>query len=228
VYITEDGSYDYGQNLLSGRLYFSNYHRFAYRDIYPRWGQTFDVNYTFAPADRDIYGTQVSFRSAFYFPGFYPGNGIRLRLEKEVQDPVRYLLSRRVSLPRGYDNIISNDLNYFSADLVSPLFYPDINVASLLYVKRLRTSVFYDFAQGTGNTYYENTSTGLEPVYFHDYTEYFSSAGFELMADFHVFRIPYMISAGVQSAWTRDNTAPVIRFLLNIDLFGMAISRTRL
>ncbi|MBK7711317.1 MAG: hypothetical protein IPJ37_10490 [Bacteroidales bacterium] len=56
VYIKETGNYDYGQNIISGRIYFSNYHRFAYRDILPRWAQTFDLNYSFAPFDRRIYG----------------------------------------------------------------------------------------------------------------------------------------------------------------------------
>ena len=80
---------------------------------------------------------------------------------------------------------------------------------------------------GTGNTYYENTPEGLKPTVFHDYSETFSSCGFELMADLHLFRIPYMISCGVQSAWTRGDNTPVFKFLLNIDLFGMAIGRTQ-
>jgi hypothetical protein len=109
-----------------------------------------------------------------------------------------------------------------------PLVYPDFNIASFLYIKRIRTALFYDFAQGTGNTYYENTPVGLKPTVFHDYQENFSSEGFELMADFHIFRIPYMISGGVQSAWTRDSDKPVFKILFNIDLFGMAISRTRM
>jgi hypothetical protein len=228
VYVKETGTYDYGQNLLSGRIYFSNYYTLAYRDIYPKWAQVFDINYTFAPSDRNIYGTEFSFRSAFYIPGFLPGNGIKLRFEKEIQDPQKYLLSSRISLPRGYQNIISKDINFLSADYVMPLVYPDFNIASLLYLKRIRTSLFYDFAQGTGNTYYENTAEGLKAVSFHDYQENFSSAGFELMADFHIFRIPYMISGGIQSAWTRESSTPVFKVLFNIDLFGMAIGRAKL
>jgi dipeptidyl aminopeptidase/acylaminoacyl peptidase len=228
VYIKEDGNYDYGQNLISGRVYFSNYHRYAYRDIYPRWAQTFDINYSFAPFDRNIYGTEISLRTAFFFPGFLPGNGIRLRLEKEKQNPEKYMYNSRVSLPRGYENIISRDINFISTDYTAPIVYPDINIASFLYIKRIRTALFYDYAQGTGNTYYENTPEGLKPTVFHDYKETFSSSGIELMADLHLFRIPYMISAGVQSAWRRGENTPVFKFLLNIDLFGMAIGRSRM
>ena len=164
VYIKEDGSYDYGQNIISGRLYFSNYHRFAYRDIYPRWAQTFDFNYSFAPFDRNIYGTEISLLTSFYFPGFFPSNGIKIRFEKEKQDPEKFMYGSKVSLPRGYENIISRDINFLSIDYAAPLAYPDFNIASLLYIKRIRTSLFYDYASGTGNTYYENTPEGLKPT----------------------------------------------------------------
>jgi hypothetical protein len=228
VYIKETGNYDYGQNLVSGRIYFSNYHRYAYRDIYPRWAQTVDIKYTYAPFDRNIYGDEISFRSSFYFPGFLPSNGIRIRFEKEKQEPQKYMMSSTISFPRGYSNIISRDIDFFSADYVTPLVYPDFNLASLIYIKRLRAAFFYDFAQGTGNTFYEHGPNGLKPLVFHDYTENFSSAGVELMADFHLFRIPYMISGGVQAAWPRGNSIPVYKFLLNIDMFGMAINRKRM
>ena len=142
IYIKEDGVYDYGQNIISGRLYFSNYHRFAYRDIYPRWAQTFDINYSFAPFDRNIYGTEISLLTSFYFPGFLPSNGIKISFEKEKQDPAKYMLGSRISLPRGYENIISRDLNFLSIDYAAPLAYPDFNIASLLYIKRIRTCSF--------------------------------------------------------------------------------------
>ena len=228
VYIKKDGNYDYGQNLISGRLYFSNYHRFAYRDIYPRWAQTFDLNYSFAPFDKNIYGTEISLLTSLFFPGFLPNNGIKIRFEKEKQDPVKFLYGSRISLPRGYENIISRDLNFVSVDYVAPLAYPDFNISSLLYIKRIRTSLFYDYAKGTGNTYYENTSEGLKPLSLHDYSETFSSSGIELMADLHLFRIPYMISCGVQSAWVRGENTPVFKFLLNMDLFGLSIGKTRM
>ena len=49
VFMKEDGAYDYGQSILSGRIYFSNYSRSTFRDIYPRWAQSLDLNYMFAP-----------------------------------------------------------------------------------------------------------------------------------------------------------------------------------
>jgi hypothetical protein len=102
-----------------------------------------------------------------------------------------------------------------------PLVYPDFNIASLLYLKRIRTGLFYDYAVGTGNYYYNNDNIfGSGSIYYHNYQETFKSFGFELMADFFVLRIPYMISAGVQSAWNSVNESPFIEFLFNINIFG--------
>ena len=109
------------------------------RDIYPKWAQTFDLNYSFAPFDKLIYGSDLSLKTSFYFPGIFPNNGIKLRLEKEKQDAAKYLFGNRISFPRGYNDIISKDIGFVSVDYVLPLVYPDFNISSLLYLKRIRT-----------------------------------------------------------------------------------------
>ncbi|HPY67958.1 MAG TPA: hypothetical protein PLP03_07340, partial [Bacteroidales bacterium] len=57
--------------------------------------------------------------------------------------------------------------------------------------------------------------------------ETFSSFGVELLADFYVLRIPYMISAGIQASWQKGNSSPTIGWLFNIDIYGMNIGRYR-
>jgi hypothetical protein len=85
--------------------------------------------------------------------------------------------------------------------------------------------LFYDYGSGTGNYYYKNSVNGLIFDYYHNYKEPFRSFGFELMADFHVFRIPFIISGGVQTAWKKLNESPVFELLFNIDLFGMSVGK---
>ncbi|MCE5345985.1 MAG: hypothetical protein LLG13_06825 [Bacteroidales bacterium] len=221
VYIKEENIYDHGQSMLSGRVFFSNHYKYALRDIYPRWGQVIDLNYSFAPFDKKIYGSEISMMTSFYFPGFLPNNGIKISYEKEKQDPVKFWQENKISLPRGYKNILSEDIDLFSVDYVLPLAYPDFNIASLLYLKRIRGGVFYDYASGTGNLYLKDTGNT-----YHDYEETFESFGGRLMADFHIFRMPFLISGGVQSAWRKIGNAPSLEFLFNIDLFGMTIGRS--
>ena len=121
--------------------------------------------------------------------------------------------------------MVSRELGFLSADYVMPLIYPDLSIASLLYLKRIRGGVFYDYAEGKGNYYLDRMASGNTSDYYHNYKEAFSSFGVELLADFHLFRIPYMISAGIQSAWKDMNEKPVIEILFNIDLFGMTLGK---
>jgi len=225
VYIKENGSFDYGQTTFYARLYFSNYSKRTYRDIYPRWAQTIDLYYSFAPFDRLIYGTSGVLKTAFYFPGFFPSNSIKIKLEKEKQQTEKYMFGNKVMFPRGYKNIKSKDIMLLSADYILPLIYPDFNISSILYLKRIRAGLFCDYAVATGNTYYESNASGQIQSYYNDYTEYFRSFGVELLADFHLLRIPYLISGGVQTAWKSFNTTPSFELLLNIDIFGMSIGR---
>lgn len=228
IYIKEKGVYDFGQTIITGRLYFSNYIISAIRDIYPKWAQVIDFNYCFAPLDKAIYGSAISLKTAFYFPGFFVNHGVKIRLEAEKQDPEKYLYSNFSSLPRGYKNIIAKKIQFASVDYALPLLYPDFNIASLLYVKRIRAGLFYDYATGPGNSIYKYSANGLVPFYENAKRESFSSYGVQLLADFHLFRIPFMISGGVQSAWKSINQPPTIELLFNIDLFGMTIGKRKM
>jgi hypothetical protein len=228
VYIKQDATYDYGQTIISPRLYFANYHHSAIRDIYPRWGQIIDLIYTFAPFDKKIYGSSISIKTSFYFPGFLPNNGIKIGFEKEKQILQKYFYGSNVSLPRGYKNIFPEDIELLSFDYVLPLAYPDFNLASLLYIKRIRTGLFYDYASGPGNSFYVSSPNGLVPLYNNSGRESFKSYGLQLLADFHLLRIPFMISGGVQSAWKNINELPSVEVLFNIDLFGFTIGRRRM
>jgi hypothetical protein len=224
VYLKEEGKYDYGQELVSGRIFFSNYYRSSMRDINPRWAQTVDFNYTFSPFSSNIYPDAISVKTSFYTPGIFANNSIRLRFEKEKQGEAKFSLNNRISFPRGYSNIISKDLDFLSIDYAFPIAYPDFNISSLFYLKRIRGDLFFDHASGTDNLYLKTTGTGPALDYRHNYSEIFQSSGFELMADFHILRLPFMISGGLRASWKDFSEKPVTEVLFNIGLFGMAIN----
>ncbi len=228
VYDKESGTYDYGQTIVTTRLYFTNYYQSSLRDIYPKWAQILDFNYRNAPFDKAIYGSDISLKTAFYFPGILANNSIKIRLETEKQDPAEFLYGSFSSLPRGYNNILSKRINFYSADYALPLVYPDFNVASLLYLKRIRADFFYDYASGPGNSFYQYSANGLSPLYNNSDKISFSSFGFELLADFHFLRIPYMISTGIQSSWKSISGPPSVQLLFNINIFGMIFGRRQL
>jgi hypothetical protein len=141
----------------------------------------------------------------------------------ERQKPEFLLLFNRASFPRSYNNIISQDLKFYSADYVMPLLYPDLNIPGVIYIKRIRGDLFFDYARGNKNTFIYPDGTVS-----HNDTEIFKSFGFELLSDFYLLRIPFTISGGVLTAWKNFTTPPYFELILRFDIFGMKIGNSRL
>jgi hypothetical protein len=220
IYRSDKKVYDNGQNKVTGRFYFMNYSLSSVRDIYPEWAQVIDYAYTFYPDDKALYGNISTLKTALFFPGFIHNHSIKLRYENEVQNPVKFILANRASFPRGYNNIISQKLQLYSADYYLPIAYPDLNIPLAFYLKRIRGGAFYDYAEGTKNSHFN--TTGRVDI---NSKESFRSFGGELLADFYILRIPFMISAGVQASWKNTTEPPVVEALFSVDLMGMKVGR---
>ena len=226
LYNIESSSYSSGITQFSGRLYFTNYFRKAWRDLYPRWSQSIDFIYSWYPFESSYFGSLITLKGAFWFPGLLRNNSLRIRIEAEKQSvPFKYYhQGSRISFSRSYSDIIPGEAQFISADYYMPLAYPDLNISSILYLKRIRTGMFYDYTRGTGN-YIIKYDGGSYKTEYHDYTETFRSFGIELLADFHLLRIPYMISSGIQTTLRSFDEKPYFRFILNMDIYGMSIGR---
>ena len=222
TYIPEEKGYDKNLIFLTGRLYFSNTFRMAYRDINPRWGQVIDLRYTGAPWDADLYGARKYARGILFFPGVAHNHSLAIRAGYEDQTPIKKLiLNNTISRPRGYDNsLISEKLVSVSADYTMPLFYPDLAAGSLLYLKRIRGSLFYDRMKGWG----------IHDYSAHEYATHavsFSSMGAELLADFFLLRIPFEISAGASAGYTPDEDRFFVRGVFSVNIYGTVLGRKR-
>ncbi|HVN58339.1 MAG TPA: hypothetical protein VMT63_08595 [Bacteroidales bacterium] len=223
IYIKESGLYDPGQLQVKTRLFFSNYGVPALRDIYPRWAQVIDFTYVYYPFDKSIYGPLTSLKTEFYFPGVARNHGLRLRYQSDYQDPRKLVLYNIADLPRGYNDIVSINYRLGSADYVFPVVYPDISVPPLVYLKRIRGTLFCDYATGRGN--YHLLGSGNNYV---KGSENFYSYGGQLIADFYMFRLPLLMSGGIQAAWLNNTSSPVLQAVFNINIFGMEIGKSRL
>jgi hypothetical protein len=171
-------------------------------------------------------------------------HGFKLGLEADKQNPEKFLLGNGAVFARGYigvrtcdddafyENIISKELLTASVNYFMPMAYPDFNLAGIIYLTRIRTNFFYDFTRGTDNYVFisDINSLGKREVKMenHNYTETFRSFGLQLMTDFYVFRIPFMISSGIEASWRTPSDYPYVKLLLNFDIFGMNIGKKRL
>ncbi len=222
TWIPDENRFDPDLLNITGRLYFSNTFRTAFRDINPRWGQVFDFRLTTAPWDTKLYNRRSYARSILFFPGLLPNHSLALKAGWENQGPARKLLYRNsIPWPRGYEaDMVAEKLLSFSADYTLPLFYPDLAAGSLFYLKRIRGTLFYDHTRGEKIHNFENRT-------FTPGTEIFTSMGSEVMADFYVLRFPFEISAGVRGGYIPGENRYFVNGAFSVNIYGTVLGRER-
>ncbi len=226
TYISDNVPLDENIFRFTERLYFSNVFRSAYRDIYPRWGQVIDLRVTSSPWDKDIFGSMKYVRGTLFLPGIILNHSIVVRAGYENQSPIqKFLYQNQNPYPRGYSKqIIGEKLFSFSFDYTMPLCYPDFSAGSLLYLKRIRSSLFLDGATATNTRDY--TDDPAHPVYKAGTTD-FGSFGGELLADFYILRFPFEISAGVSGGYIPVLNKGFVEGVLSVNIYGTVLGGKR-
>jgi hypothetical protein len=189
----------------NGRLlslkYFFNYIRLrepSIRDLYPTWGQAFDLSFYHTPFKGDYRGASFSAKIGLYLPGLLKHHSLRMHGGYERQEPDNYRFPNDVLFPRGYDYRFFGTVLKASVDYALPLAYPDLALGSLLYLKRFKINVFYDYGVGRSGTYSEN----------------YQSVGIDFLADFHLFRLPLEIETGPRLVYRLKDKSTRLEWLI--------------
>ena len=95
-----------------------------------------------------------------------------------------YLFADTDAEVRGYYATRCHEMTKLSGEYAFPLGYPDVGIPAIVWVKRIRGSIFGDAA---------------ESDVFGEWYQY-GSAGFSLVGDIHILRIPNMVSLGFSFA----------------------------
>ena len=176
---------------LTYRLTLGRLRQPASRDLAPLWGQRLQLALRHTPLAGDYDGTLLSGRLVFRFPGLAAHHSLRLDGGYEWQDPsaddaLPYRFASELPFVRGYGYRFHRRFLQGGANYALPLLYPDWNLGALVYLKRLKVNLFYDYGRG------EDDSLPAR-VY--------QSAGGELTADFHPFSLPIPLDMGVRCAY---------------------------
>ncbi len=211
-YYEEKGGYKPGIMLVEPRFYAYYRQRTSYLDLLPRWGGLIDIGNTASPFENEQFGSIWNLKSALYFPGIRRNDGIRAQFQAQHQTgPGRYLFSNSINFPRGYKGYTSISLSRVSADYMAPLVYPDLNVFNLLYLKRIRTSLFVDYLYGK-DIYMPEDNT------FRKITGSFLSSGIELVFDYHPFRMLVPLSTGIRASYLEKTNDFAFDLIFSVDL----------
>jgi len=128
-------------------------------------------------------------RMSLTVPGIFRQNyftitGRCARQSQTLDQTKLYLFDSDIYNLEGYTSARVQDFCRVGAEYQFPMGYPDIGIPSILWVKRLRGSVFGNIAKGT---LYRNSLN-------------YASVGGKILADFCVLRLNYDITAGISIA----------------------------
>lgn len=181
---------------------FSTLRRRAYQNVRPRMGIAilgrYDFNVSEANESR-ILGT-----SRIYLPGFGLNHSFAITTSYQKERIFnKYQFSDGFGYPRGYGAPLNDEAFKIGVDYMFPIAYPDIGLAGIIYLKRLRMNLFYDLGQ-----------SWIDGV---DYTNNFNSIGTDLHFDVTTFNLipsSFIIRYSYRLSANRvENTGGEIRFL---------------
>jgi len=133
------------------------------RDLVPRWGQNITLTYRHFPFEPRVEGQLFVFRSTLYFPGLMRNHSFAASFNFQEGDG-NY--QNAVDVPRvsGYSFLepIGNTYNTLFFNYRFPLFYPDLEMGPLAYIKRIKMGLFADFENVGHNRRFSPRSFGAE------------------------------------------------------------------
>jgi hypothetical protein len=206
-----------GKAMLNGIDFFhlkaniNRYRRFSTRDLYPSWGQFLSVSYTQTPIERGQYGDLFSIEAISFFPGIAAQHHFFINGGYQVQHVKNYFIPiNRIEFPRGYSATVSEQFTSLLFNYSFAAGYPDWSLGPLLYLKRFRVNLFYDWSYGVNVREYIRSGITY-------YTGEYSSYGTEILADMHLLRFIFPISAGVRVGYIPNKGKLFSEMMLSVN-----------
>lgn len=193
-----------GFNHLKYNIFASNMRRQAYLDLFPKWGQYLYSGYKHSVKGSFPYKSQLFIQTGFYFPGLMQNQSFRITaaFQKNFEKGA-YLFSNSVLTPRGYFSINPDELYSARLNYSLPIWYPDINLPGFIYLKRFSLTCFYDWAY-----LYDEGQRAIT----------ISSAGVELISDFHLFSHFIPLQGGCRANFFPENKTVLFQGIINLGI----------
>ncbi len=214
---TPDNFYSGNYHALTYRLYYYHLLKQSGQNIMPRWGQQFDVIFRHTPFIGNNLGSLSGIQTVLYFPGLAKNDGIKIY--QGYQEKIfnqNHSFSNFVRFPRGFQGFQNNKMYSLAADYRIPLAYPDFSLGKLVYLKRIKTSLFYDYA------WLSVPARDKNGKIYPNYKELdMNSFGLEITSDLHVLRFFAPIDLGVRSIYLPESASFKFELLFSIDFNGL-------
>jgi len=145
-------------------MYINQNTRRSTRDLAPRWGQNFLIAYEHLPFDKQLKGKLLSTQSLFFTPGLWRNHSFSASFNTQTIRGTAYDYALNIPTISGYNNLINTEFlqNTLLLDYRFPIAYPDWEIGSLAYIKRIRASLFADYENIAANKAFRPRSYGFE------------------------------------------------------------------
>ena len=206
-------SYTKGLSYTKAGLQASLYRYSSSVHIAPPLGISGSVQWFTSPIHDNGPGDMWTFKSIVWLPGLAPFHSVRVTSGYQRQESGTLLYSSELDFPRGHYKLPTTDLTRVLAEYSFPWAYPDFEVGSGLYIKRLRSAVFGDWAYNKPFNYRDH--------YFQ--SKKMTTAGADVIADFHILGLPMPFSAGTRVMYMPSmpsNTKWAFEVLFSMDITG--------
>ena len=129
---------------LSNSMQFSNQVQKAVQHIYPHFAQS--VRMEFNKGVSRLEGNQFLVNGQWFFPGLGTNHSLVLQTAFQVRDTLRRILfTNNFPFSRGYIGRNFHQMWRAGINYHMPLWYPDMGMAQLLFVQRVRSNIFFDY-----------------------------------------------------------------------------------
>jgi hypothetical protein len=154
-----------------------------------------------------------------YFPGVFRHDGLSLYTGAQHRQRGNYRSYNDVNLPVGWNltnlpgwwrNVDKDVILTGSARYCFPLLYPDWNISKVLYFRRIKAALFYDFASVGGDDIQNGKVSGT-------YKKGLNSLGVDISGDINFLRFYAPVEAGVKAAYLPANRKPYFELILSVD-----------
>ncbi|MBN1111553.1 MAG: hypothetical protein JXA53_01385 [Bacteroidales bacterium] len=170
----------------------------AKADITPRRGKFLNVG-LIGSANTSTFGKTFYAKAGVYTPGLMQNHSILLQTGYLSQKSDYYYHTSVLPVVRGElaSKFALQEMVTASFDYTLPICHPDLNILGLIYIKRIRADLFYDWAY----------------TYNWKETRILNSTGVELNMDFLAFRTKVPINLGIRTGYLLNSNQPFTELL---------------
>jgi len=143
---------------------------------------------------------------AVFLPGLLKHHSLRVYAGIQKKTNIHAYFNDKIRFARGYDDVpLNNEMLTLSASYSFPFAYPDFALGSVIYVKRLRANMFTDHSRTVFDLPEHSTV----------------SAGFDIIADAHLLRLPMPFEFGLRTVYLQDLDKIAFQFLYGVDFYAI-------